>query len=482
MLRLLLFRRSSHRLFQNDARGMDVGLGLAHGPLLDLFSDSCQLLQHREVPRRAGEVDGVPEDAWKVLGKVSHVRRSGAERLGSLLVGDSCPQGAAPLRNELEHLDAHDCVCASVLRLIDVLQDVGVLPLGQGAHALLHALGGRLHLFSFSWERRCPVSPRHVQTGAELQTRRYQKRDRMSPKMTPTAADASQPTKLRQGFVTLAERLLTSLAEVFPECDAVDRGLHLFKRLVKGDAAREEQFISQCNIVFQQHAAALKERDVEALFACADELPVMKEVDVRAKWQDPGFDDASKENFWQYLTSLKLYAELFCAVPSGIIGKIESLATDLGAQLQSGELNLAKIDIAGIGNQLLGQLSAEETANFESSLPNIYASISEMAMAAAGQAEQAGIDVEGLMKNLVNSQHGGSTVDLTEVMQRIGGMADPCAGSVNPEQLMGLAQNIGPLLAKLQGVPQPPAAPKALAGARDQVEVYKEKRGRGVKR
>jgi hypothetical protein len=300
----------------------------------------------------------------------------------------------------------------------------------------------------------------------------------MPLKMTPTTADATKPTKLRQGFITLAESLLTSLAEVFPECDAVDRGLHLFKSLVKGDAAREEKFISQCNAVFQRHAAALKERDTEALFACADELPVMKEVDVRTKWQDHGFDDASKENFWQYLSSLKLYAELFCAVPSGIMGKIESLATDLGSQLQSGELNLAQMDIAGIGNQLLGQFTPEEMANFESNLPNIYASISEMATAVAGQAGQAGIDVEGLMKTMVDSQHGGGAVDLTQVMQRIGSLADPGAGQINPAQLMGLAQNMGPLLAKLQnGLQQP--APKSLAGA---AEVSKEKKARRIKK
>ena len=302
----------------------------------------------------------------------------------------------------------------------------------------------------------------------------------MPLKMTPTCADAAKPTKLRQGFVTLAESLLTSLAEVFPECDAVDRGLNLFKSLVKGDAAREEKFISQCNEVFQRHAAALKERNTEALFACADELPVMKEVDVRAKWQDPGFDDASKENFWQYLNSLKLYAELFCAVPSGIMGKIESLATDLGSQLQSGELNLAQMDIAGIGNQLLGQFSPEEMANFESNLPNIYASISEMATAVAGQAGQAGIDVEGLMKNMVNSQHSGGAVDLTEVMQRIGSLAGPGAGHINPAQLMGLAQNMGPLLSKLQNGLQPPPVSRMLADEKS--EVNKDKKGRRLKK
>jgi len=274
----------------------------------------------------------------------------------------------------------------------------------------------------------------------------------MAPKLTPPSVEAPKPTKLRQGFITLAEALLKSLAEVFPECDAVDTGLHLFTSLVKGDAAREEQFIRQCNSVFQKHAAELKTREVEALFAAAEEMPVLKEVNFRDKWNDPGFDESSKENLWQYLTSLKLYAELFCAVPSGVMGKIESVATDLGARLQNGELNLAQMDIAGIGNELLGQLTKEEMTNFESNLPNIYASISEMAGSIASQVGQPGLNIEELMKSVVSNQQPGGSVDISAIMQRIGSLADPGAGGViNPAQLMGLAQNIGPLLSQLQG-------------------------------
>jgi len=274
----------------------------------------------------------------------------------------------------------------------------------------------------------------------------------MTPKLMPPTVEMQKPTKLRQGFIALAEALLKSLAEVFPECDAVDTGFHLFTSLVKGDDAREEEFIRQCNAVFQKHGASLKNREVEALFAAAEEMPVLKEVDFRSKWSDPEFDETSKDNLWQYLTSLKLYAELFCAVPLGVMGKIESVASDLGARLQSGQLNLAQMDIAGIGNELLSQLSQEEMTSFESSLPNIYASISEMATSIASQVGQPGLNIEELMKSVVSNQQSGDPVDISSIMQRIGSLADPgMGGDINPAQLMGLVQNMGPLLSQLQG-------------------------------
>ena len=287
----------------------------------------------------------------------------------------------------------------------------------------------------------------------------------MAPRTCAEGAPAA-PTKLRQGFIALAESLLQSLAEVFPECDAVDSGVQLFSRLVKGDAEKEERFLRQCHAVFQKHGQALKNREVHALFEAADALPVLRDVDLRSKWVDEGFDEASKNNLWQYLQSLKLYAELFCAVPMAVMGKIESVATELGERLQTGQLDLSNLDISSLGQELLGQLGPEELANFESSLPAIYASIAEMAGSLAQQSGHPDLDIEKLMKSVVAGQkEGGNAVDLSSIMQRIGGLVDSGhgGGDFNPQQLMSLAQNMGPLLARGLGGPGGGGASDALA-------------------
>ncbi|NCX06391.1 MAG: hypothetical protein EBW68_11535, partial [Actinobacteria bacterium] len=200
------------------------------------------------------------------------------------------------------------------------------------------------------------------------------------------APSDGQPNRLRQGFIALAEALLQSIAEVFPECDSTATAHRLFCALVKGDAAQEDEFIRCCAQQLKQHAAELKERREEALFAVADAMTMLRDLDLRTKWADPGFTAESKEHLWQYLSALKTYAELYCAVPTGIMGKIEHVAGDIGERLRSGNLNLASMDIASIGTDLLGQLSPEELQKFESNLPSIYDCISDVASSVAAQA------------------------------------------------------------------------------------------------
>lgn len=268
------------------------------------------------------------------------------------------------------------------------------------------------------------------------------------------AQTAPQPTKLRQGFVALAEALLKSLCEVFPEDDSLDTGLHLFTNLVKGDPEKEDRFIRKCHEVFQEHAAAFKTRDEEALFAAADALPILKDVDIRGKWSDAGFDAESKEHLWQYVQSLKLYSELFCAVPSAVMGKIESVASDLGERLKSGQLDLGNINIGNIGKELLGQLSQEELRSFEGNLPGIYSSITDMATTLAKHAGHQDLDVDALMKNVLDSQSGLGNVDVGAIMQRIGGLAHP-GGGFDPQQMMDMAKQLGPVLAQMAPAPAP---------------------------
>lgn len=284
--------------------------------------------------------------------------------------------------------------------------------------------------------------------------------------MTSLPPSDAQPNRLRQGFISLAEALLQSVAEVFPECDSTETAGRLFGTLIKGDAACEDDFIRQCAKHLRKHAADLKERKEEALFAVADALAVLRDLDLRTKWADPGFTPESKEHLWQYLTALKTYAELYCAVPTGIMGKIENVAGDIGDRLRAGELNLVQMDIAGIGNELLGQLSQDELQNFESNLPSIYGCISEVANSVAAQAGRPDIDIGELMKTVVESQGSGEGVDVAAVLQRVGAVLAPGAtgrrDAPGADQMLSMLQNMGPMLQQLQGAMAQPGGPGAL--------------------
>lgn len=252
------------------------------------------------------------------------------------------------------------------------------------------------------------------------------------------------PDKLRQGFIALAESLLSSLIEVFPECDALDAGFQLFTRIIKGNSKKETIFIRECQQILSKHGEALKKEQEEALFAVAEEMPLLRNIDLRQKWLDPGFQAESKVHFWQYLTSLKIYADLYCSIPSEILGKIESVASRLSNKLQGGQLDFSKLDVRDIGNELLGQLSEEEVKTFEASLPDIFSSISDIASNISSKVGGGQIDPEQLMKTLLERQKDGAPLDVSSIMQNLGGMMP--LGLDSPDgmaSVMNLLGNMG---------------------------------------
>jgi len=285
--------------------------------------------------------------------------------------------------------------------------------------------------------------------------------------------------------VALAEALLKSVAEVFPECDATDAAVRLFGVMIKGNAVREDQFVRQCADLFAVNSEALQARHEEGLFCVADSLTLLRDLDLRSKWEDPGFTQESKDHLWQYLLSLKTYAELYCALPSAVMGKIERIAGDIGERLRSGSLDLGSLNVSSIGNELLGQLSPDEIKAFEGNLPKIYSSVSQVASAVAAQAGCANLDIEGLMATLVESQKSGGEQNAASVLQAVGGLlapGGPAGSGQDLGQLMGLLQNMagcaggseggegmGQILQQMQALanPSPPlknARPKPAAG------------------
>ena len=284
--------------------------------------------------------------------------------------------------------------------------------------------------------------------------------------------------------MALAEALLKSVAEVFPECDATEAAVRLFGVMIKGNSVREDQFVRQCADLFAVNAEALQARREEGLFCVADSLTLLRDLDLRSKWEDPGFTQESKEHLWQYLLSLKTYAELYCALPSAVMGKIERIAGDIGERLRTGSLDLGSLNVSSIGNELLGQLSPDELKAFEGNLPKIYSSVSQVASAVAAQAGCANLDVEGLMATLVESQRsGGGEQNAASVLQAVGGLLAPGGGGCGQDlgQLMGLLQNLtggdglgggagmGRVLQQMQALAAPPPAlkdarPKQAAG------------------
>jgi hypothetical protein len=256
-----------------------------------------------------------------------------------------------------------------------------------------------------------------------------------------------EPGKLRTCFVKLLESLLEGLHEVFPECGETENVLRLFRVLVKGDVARETECLRTCHELFRQHGDALKERDVDALFALTDGVELLRGLKLREKWEDPEFADASRESLWNYVTTLQSYAELHEVVPGKLLSKIERKAGELTEKLRRGELDLTSLDVAALGQAFSADLSEEELRNFESQLPKVLGSVANV-MGAMGHPPG------DFMAELSKTIGGGDF--LAELSKTIGG-GDAAAlmKNVAPDKLMEVMKQLGDLPQKQLAAPKP---------------------------
>ena len=265
----------------------------------------------------------------------------------------------------------------------------------------------------------------------------------------------SQSNKLRQGFITLAETLLESITDVFPKCDNSSAVLRIFRAIIKNNADAEDKFIWRTQALFKEYAHGIQSQDSDTLFNILEQLDYLRDINLREKWEDPDFTEDSKANLWQYVSALKTCADLYTAVPKNVMCKIENVAGTLGDQLVKGELNLKSMDIGALGQNLLSDLSAEELASFESKLPEMYESLSQVA-GSLGTGNGANLDLSALMKQISKQEMSGDggerRVDMTSIIQKLATQIPPGnqnAGNIDITQML---QTMGPLLGSLGSV------------------------------
>ena len=268
----------------------------------------------------------------------------------------------------------------------------------------------------------------------------------------PTAAHTN---KLRQGFVNLAESLLESIADVFPECDNTTAVLRIFRALIKDNAELEDKFIWRCHKLFKEYSDGIQRHDSETLFVILEQMDHLRDIDLREKWEDPDFTDDSKANLWQYVCALKTYADLYTAVPKNVMNKIETVAGDLGDQLVKGQLDLKNMDIGALGQSLLADMSPEELSHFEGKLPEIYNSLAQVAGSWSG-GQGANLNLADLMKQIAEQDGDGNgslngKVDMTNIIQKLVTQMPPqglgkAGANIDLAQMM---QTMGPLVSAM---------------------------------
>jgi hypothetical protein len=114
--------------------------------------------------------------------------------------------------------------------------------------------------------------------------------------------------------------------------------------------------------------------------------------------------------------------------------------------MQSGELDLSRLDIGKLGQKLMSSLTAEELQQFEGSSTGIYASIAKVSSIMQRQIGS-NFDIEELMRKLGDLQGtdngGGGSMDVASVVQTIGASLAPNLGPELQSSVTALLQGAG---------------------------------------
>jgi hypothetical protein len=211
--------------------------------------------------------------------------------------------------------------------------------------------------------------------------------------------------KLLDSFIGQVQEMLDSISEMFSEDEDCKSAVNMFSTFIKTSPKGQDKFIRKCNELFIEHGDMIKERDCEGIFAIAENTPILDDLDLRGKWAE--FDDESKNNLWGFIKNIKIYSELYCAVPTSVLGEIEELANGLGDQIKNGTIDLNSLDLNAISKQLLEKMDENDTKSLEENLPHLFSSLSGAVGDMMGKTD---IDLQKILKSVMKSD---GTLDIS---------------------------------------------------------------------
>ena len=235
--------------------------------------------------------------------------------------------------------------------------------------------------------------------------------------------------KILANFIGTTEELLVSIQTIFPECEECHMAIKMFNTFVKDNSKGQIKFMKTLHKMFEEKASLLKDRDPEGIFTLTEETPLLEDLNLRQKWKE--LDPESVDNFWSYITKLKMFCEIYFTVPESVFGQIEKVASSVSDDVQNGNLNLSKLDLQGLTDNLMNNMSEEETKQFEENLPKLFDSLSGVLGELNQGNEDSGLDLNNMLKSIMA---GKGEIDMTSLLK--GAMGD-----TDMKQLMQTANN-----------------------------------------
>jgi len=224
------------------------------------------------------------------------------------------------------------------------------------------------------------------------------------------------------GFADMLTQFLEATSEVWPE-DTVIRDYKLKMDLAINQALspalkREamEKVIHKWHTNLTPYYQRCAQRDPTVFTETESEMILA--INLRAKWLDPGIDEETRDCVWEYVLEMNRYAQLysglFSQIPSNTLGKIQSTAMGLASKIQSGQMNLADLDLNKLGRDVVNDLDEEEIEQFTQ---NIMQDPSVLQNLCSSMLSGTGINMQDVMQSAMGGGGGAQTAAALAALQ-----------------------------------------------------------------
>jgi len=140
-------------------------------------------------------------------------------------------------------------------------------------------------------------------------------------------------SQTQMAFMQCMEELLGGLAASFPYCQKVQTTHKDFLMTLKPNPVLYDFVIRKWHTELKPYYQDVKDRNVDKLIKA--DISMLQNLDMKTKWEDPSFDEASRELLLMYLMNLNGLAEIHCAVPKAMMSTLDDVARKTVSMFES---------------------------------------------------------------------------------------------------------------------------------------------------
>jgi hypothetical protein len=189
--------------------------------------------------------------------------------------------------------------------------------------------------------------------------------------------DGTMVDHIVQVFFQYSQQFIEALGEVWPECPELKRYklkfdmacVHTPQSLALDN---KRKAVARYHATMSPHYVRCTQKD-DKLMADRElqqTVDILNDLKFYEKWV-PDLHAETKENVWEYIIHMNQYANLYSVyskVPTGMLGKIETMATGIAGKMESGEMNMRDLNIQQLGHTVMQNLDKSDLDSFASSM------------------------------------------------------------------------------------------------------------------